>query len=235
MAKNKAELNTVAAVKPDVSANASRRHWLDRLHGLWILGVFLVMIVIFGVLAPQFLSLQNWVSTSVYATETLLLAIGETFVIATAGIDLSVGAALGVSAITSSMVMAAFSHQAGVDVTLGVLTALFTGSLIGFINGVVITKMRITPFIVTLGMLGIASGVSLLLTGGNDITNIPSALGSFASYVFGGVLAMPVLVTAVVAIISGVVLSKTRFGRYTYAIGSIGRPPGWREFRLIGI
>lgn len=213
-----AESTVVATVAPTVELEHQR--WIDKFHGMWIFGVLLAMIVIFSILAPGFLSLQNWVSTSVYATETLLLAIGETYVIATGGIDLSVGAALGVSAVASSLVMSALGGHAGLAITIGSLVALATGAFVGFINGIIITKMRITPFIVTLGMLGIASGVGFLLSGGNDITNIPGPLTAFGSYVFGGFLGMPVLVTVVIAIMSSVILSKTRFGRRTYAIGS---------------
>ncbi|PSR20530.1 MAG: ABC transporter permease [Sulfobacillus acidophilus] len=193
---------------------------VERLRGLWLLGVLIAMVIVFGILAPGFLSLQNWVSTSVYATETLLLAIGETFVIATGGIDLSVGSSLGLSAITGSMVMAGLVGHASIGIILGTAVALGTGALIGFANGLIITKLRITPFITTLGMLGIAQGLGFLLSGGNDITNIPTALSNFGGYVFANFLGMPVLVTAVIAVISGVYLAKTRFGRRTFAIGS---------------
>ena len=219
MAKEKMQIGPDSDVLSDMDAYTPGR-WPDRLRGYWILGVLIGMVIIFGILAPGFLSLQNWVSTSVYATETLLLAIGETYVIATGGIDLSVGSSLGLSAITSSLAMAALANHAGLGIALGTLVALLTGGFVGFINGVIITKLRITPFITTLGMLGIASGLGFLLSGGTDITNIPAALGSFGGYVFAGFLGMPVLVTAVVAVVSGVLLGKTRFGRRTYAIGS---------------
>lgn len=206
---------------PGAGAGGTNRvSLIERVRGLWILGVLIAMVIIFGVLAPGFLSLQNWVSTSVYTTETLLLAIGETYVIATGGIDLSVGSSLGLSAITASIVMAAISGNQAVSIALGTLIALLTGAAVGFINGLIITKLRITPFITTLGMLGIASGLGFLLSGGNDITNLPSALGNFGGYVFANFLGMPVLVTAVITILSGIFLSKTRFGRRTYAIGS---------------
>ncbi|MCY0879975.1 MAG: ABC transporter permease [Firmicutes bacterium] len=211
--------------KPETSATVSASEstspsFVDRIRGYWLVGVLIVMIIVFGILAPGFLSLQNWVSTSVYATETLLLAIGETFVIATGGIDLSVGSSLGLSAITGSMVMAGLVDHAALSIILGTAVALATGALVGLANGLIITKLRITPFITTLGMLGIAQGLGFLLSGGNDITNIPTALSNFGGYVFANFLGMPVLVTAVIAVISGVFLAKTRFGRRTYAIGS---------------
>ncbi len=202
------------------AAAPRRSRFVKHLRGMWILGVLLAMVLIFGILAPGFLSLQNWVSTSVYATETLLLAVGETFVIATGGIDLSVGSSLGLSAITSSMVMAALVAHPGVGIILGSLVGLLTGATVGLFNGIIITKLRITPFITTLGMLGIASGLGFLLSGGTDITNIPAAFSNFGGYVFANFLGMPVLVTAVVAVVSGIFLAKTRFGRRTYAIGS---------------
>jgi ribose transport system permease protein len=219
MAKTPLEENTEMEMASLLEPTTSSK-LVERLRGLWLLGVLVAMVIVFGILAPGFLSLQNWVSTSVYATETLLLAIGETFVIATGGIDLSVGSSLGLSAITGSMVMAGFVDHASIGIILGTAVALTTGSFIGFVNGLIITKLRITPFITTLGMLGIAQGLGFLLSGGNDITNIPTALSNFGGYVFANFLGMPVLVTAVIAVISGVYLAKTRFGRRTFAIGS---------------
>lgn len=213
--KQPAQVTSAEGVLPTIEKSL-----VERLGAYWILGVLMAMIVIFGITAPGFLTLQNWVSTSVYATETLLLAIGETFVIATGGIDLSVGSTLGLSAITSSLVMAAMANDVGLNVVVGILVGLITGGGVGLINGLIITKMRITPFITTLGMLGIASGLGFLLSGGNTITNIPSALSAFGGYVFANFLGMPVLLTAVIAVACGLILAKTRFGRHTYAIGS---------------
>lgn len=211
---------TELTVKTEETKTQGRRSLVQRWSDYWIAGILIIMLLGFAVLAPGFISLQNWLSTSVYATQTLLLALGETFIIITAGIDLSVGAALGLSVVTGSLVMQALGSSPGLAIALGIVVSIATGSAVGLLNGLIITKMRITPFIVTLGMLGMASGVGFLLSGGNDITNIPPQLVNFGSSVWIQFLPVPVVVTAVLAVIFGIVLHKTRFGRYTYAVGS---------------
>lgn len=194
---------------------------MNRIGDYWTLGVLILIVIIFGAIEPNFLSRSNWLSTTTYMTETILLAISETYVIITAGIDLSVGATEGLAGVVSALLMLK-THAAGsvISMTIGIVGGLLVGLIVGLINGVVITKMKITPFIVTLGTMGIATGVTFILSGGTDVTGLPTSLSNIGNSELLGWFTFPVLVTAVVLILAGIWLSKTRFGRYTYAVGS---------------
>jgi ribose transport system permease protein len=213
-----------APAAPPSPQPPAARTWASRLGDVWIAGVFLVMVVVFSITAPGFLTVQNWLSTAQYTTEFLLLALGETFVILTAGIDLSVGATLGLSGVLSAMAISQVTQGGASHVTLGVvvglLVALATGALVGLANGLAITRLGVTPFIVTLGMLGIVTGITYLITNGNDVTTLPQSLGSLGNSPVLHVFTVPVLVTAAVTVGASLFLTHTRFGIRTYAIGS---------------
>jgi ribose transport system permease protein len=191
----------------------------------WIVAVFILMVVAFAATAPGFVSAENWVATAQYATEYLLLALGETFVIVTAGIDLSVGATLGLSGILGGLAISVLTNGGqGGDVAFGLIgglvVALATGTAVGLFNGLAITILDITPFIVTLGTLGIVSGVTFLITNGADVASLPFVTGTLGNHAYFGVLPLPVVVTLVATVICSLVLTHTRFGLRTYAIGS---------------
>lgn len=186
--------------------------------------ILAVLVIALGVVSPAFFSQASWIATSQSATVIALLAIGQAFVIITGGIDLSVGAMLGCSAMISAVVMRALigNGMEGFSVIgIGALVAIASGALMGLVNGLVITKMKITPFIATLGMLGVASGTTNLLSGGTEIVTLPPELTIIGNTtIFGGWLTLPVALTIVIAIVAGLVLARTRFGMRTYAIGS---------------
>jgi ribose transport system permease protein len=187
----------------------------------WTLAVLLVLIVIFSTIKPSFLSAANWFSTTNYMIETLLLAIAETFVIITAGIDLSVGAIEGLANVTASLVILSFGGKHSIEaILIGILVGLVVGCGLGFVNGVVITKLKITPFITTLGMMGVATGLTFILSGGTSVSGLPSLLSVMGNHQIFGIFTFPVLVSIIVLIIAWIVLSQTRFGLYTYAVGS---------------
>ena len=200
---------------------AKSRRWLNRLGDFWTLGILVIILAVFGILQPSFLSVSNWFNTTTYMTETLLLAIGETYVIITAGIDLSVGAVEGLAGIVAALVMVALEPQgATLAMVAGTLAGMLTGALFGFLNGWVITAMKVTPFIVTLGTMGIATGLTFILSGGTDVVNLPNQLSNIGNATVLGVFSFPTFVTVLCLIAAGVVLYQTRFGRYVYAIGS---------------
>jgi ribose transport system permease protein len=177
-----------------------------------------LLIAAFSAQSPQFLTQSNWLNTSIYATTTLLLGLGETMVIITAGIDLSVGAILGVS----SSVAAVYLVHAGPGVGqafVAVVIALACGAGMGLLNSAVITLLGVTPFITTLGTLGIGTGVTYLLTNGSDIA-IPGTIAPLGNTVWAGWIPVPVAVTAVACVAAFYLLRFTRFGIHTYAIGS---------------
>ena len=200
---------------------AKSRRWLNRLGDFWTLGILVIILAVFGILQPSFLSVSNWFNTTTYMTETLLLAIGETYVIITAGIDLSVGAVEGLAGIVAALVMVALEPRgAALAMVAGTLAGMLTGALFGFLNGWIITAMKVTPFIVTLGTMGIATGLTFILSGGTDVVNLPNQLSNIGNATVLGVFSFPTFVTVLCLIAAGVVLYQTRFGRYVYAIGS---------------
>ncbi len=214
----------ILPVKSDTVGRAPGiRH---RFADLWIVLVFIGMAVIFAVTAPGFLSLENWVSTAQYTTEYLLLALGETFVILTAGIDLSVGATLGLSGILGGLAISALTnggastHGLAMSLVAGAVVCLAAGALVGVVNGLLITFLNITPFIVTLGMLGMVSGITFVITNGNDVSNLPFVMGNIGNQPFLGFVPLPVFLTLIATVICSLVLTHTRFGLRTYAIGS---------------
>jgi len=143
-----------------------------------------------------------------------------TFVIITSGIDLSIGSVLVFSSVVAAKVMEGIGGDGWGVASIGILAALVTGAAWGLLNGFLIAKAKIPPLIVTLGSLSVALGLALVLTGGVDIRSVPGALTDFNTYIkILGIPALP-FVALVTVIIGGIILHKTKFGRYTYAIGS---------------
>ncbi|MGO3320121.1 MAG: ABC transporter permease, partial [Microbacterium gubbeenense] len=154
------------------------------------------------------------------ASILLVMAVGATFIIVTAGIDLSVGGVLVFASVTSALVMSAIGDGSPGTLLIGLLVALVSGAAWGFINGFFVAKAKIPALIVTLATMGGALGTSLLLTNGVDVRNVPFSL--VESIGSGRIAGIPVLaiIAGLVALIFGIVLAQTRFGRYTYAVGS---------------
>ncbi len=211
----------MANTPTQLNRTTNRSFSLQELGDWWTVGILILLVLIFSVTAQGFFSLQNFVSITVSASETLILAVAETFVIITAGIDLSVGAILGLSGMVSGWVMEhTLAQGAGLSMTLGIIAGILCGVILGLINGLVIAYMEVTPFITTLGMLGIATGFTFLITNGSDIVNLPQQIGAIGNTVWLHFLGVPFAVTVVIILIAAYFLKNTRFGRYTYAIGS---------------
>jgi ribose transport system permease protein len=186
------------------------------------IGLILVaLIVIFAVLKPEeFFAIPNGRNIATDAAVLLVLAVGATYVIITAGIDLSVGAVLVFSGVIAAKLMNAMGGDNWGVILAGLATALAAGLAWGLINGFLVAKAKIPAFIVTLGTLGMSLGAGYLITGGVDEREVPFKLVSDVG--IGRVAGIPylVLISIAVAIVFGIVLALTRFGRYTYAIGS---------------
>jgi ribose transport system permease protein len=143
------------------------------------------------------------------------MAIGMTMVMVSGGIDLSVGSMMALAGVLGAFVMAG-----GGPVFAGIATSIVAGSICGLINGVTIATLRIPPFIVTLGAMGVYRGVALLATGGKAVVDLPPSFGRLAQANVFGILPVPLLIVVLVALIAHFVLVNTRPGRYCYAIGS---------------
>lgn len=195
---------------------------MERVGDFWTLGVFLLIVAIFTVIEPNFFTAAYWGSTFAYLSEILLLSVGETFVIITGGIDLSVGAVEGFVGVASAILIKALVPLVGPvpAIILGTAAGLLMGLIIGATNGFIITKMKITPFIATLGTMGILTGMGFILGNGTDIVGLPLEMGKVGNILVLQVFGFAAVISWIVAIIAYILLSKTRFGIYTYSIGS---------------
>lgn len=195
----------------------------DATQKLLAFGALIVLFVVFSLASPNFLQFNNIVGILLATAVNGLLALGVTFVIITSGIDLSIGTVMTLSAVMTGVFVTFWKMPVGV----GVLAGLLTGALCGFTNGVIIAKMRIPPFIATLGMLNVAKGLSLVISGLKPIyfneTPIFNqiAMGSILGSVIPGFeIPNAVLILFGAAIVAGLILGKTVLGRYTFALGS---------------
>ncbi len=178
-----------------------------------ILIAFVLIVIAMTILSPVFLTLTNVLNIVRQSSIYGIMAVGMTFVILTGGIDLSVGSILAIAG-----AIAAGSIKSGMGLGITVLAALAIGLGCGLANGVLVTLGRITPFVVTLGMMSIARGLTLIYTKGYPISGFHDAF----RFIGGGdllAIPFPIIVFLLTTVIAWVVLSQMRLGRYTYAIG----------------
>lgn len=180
-------------------------------------GALVVLLVLFGALtlaSDEFLTGNNLANLARQVAIFGIIAVGQLLVILTAGIDLSVGSVLGLSgAVTAELLV----H--GWPIPLAILVGLLVGVALGLVNGSLVAYAGLPPFIVTLGMLGIARGIVLVLTNASTVQPLPT---SFANIANGSLLGVPNLLWVFVAVaaVAAFVLRRTVFGRYVYAVGS---------------
>jgi ribose transport system permease protein len=189
----------------------------------WVFGALIVLMAIFTGLAPgKFLTVNDLSLTAQTTAPFLLMAVGETFVILTAGIDLSVGFVLVLSGVVAGEY---YLHNGGANagtgtIWIGAILGIATGAVFGGLQGVAVAKLKMPPLIATLMGLGIAEGLSYLITGGVDLSSVPTKLASsIGQGSFAGVQWL-IIISFLVTLLFGLILAFTRFGRYTYAIGS---------------
>jgi ribose transport system permease protein len=186
--------------------------WVKRL--LPFLTLFVLCILI-AVLEPKFVSPGNLASVARQTAVITIMAMGMTMVMIAAGIDLSVGSMLALAGVIGAMAMVG-----GMPAIVGILVSIAVGSVFGALNGVAVATLRIPPFIVTLGAMGIYRGLALLITDGNAVVGLPKGLRLLAEGNLFGMIPIPLLLVVVIAVIFHFVLTSTRLGRYCYAIGS---------------
>jgi ribose transport system permease protein len=217
-----------------VVAPAGRFQRLAGANTMWTFLVLLALMSVFGVLRPDaFPSAFNIKSLMVNAAVLLVLSTGMTFVIITAGIDLSVGSVLVFSGVIAAKVMAWLGTGADSGfgpIAAGMLAGVLAGTAWGVLNGLLITKAHIPALIATLGTMGMALGFAQLITGGVDVRDVPTKLtdtignGTLVSIPLGGGatfdIAWLMVIAAVISALAVLLLEATRFGRYTLAIGS---------------
>jgi ribose transport system permease protein len=176
--------------------------------------VLVGLIGVMSLLSPVFLSFSNFFNILLATTTVGILAIGATFVICAAGIDLSLGSVLGLS----SVVGAALVLYAGLPWPFVIIGCLVTGTLAGLVNGVTVAIGRVPAFIVTLVMMGIARGLALIISNGQGIYGLPDAI-LFLGQARPLGMPTPVYILIVTALAAHFVLAHTRFGHHTLALG----------------
>jgi len=178
---------------------------------------FLSLIVLFialSIASPYFLTANNLASVARQTAVFNTMALGMTIVIISGGIDLSVGSVLGLSGLIGTMAL-----ERGYPIGLGVLIGVAAGTLCGLFNGLMVTRLRIPPFVVTLGTLGIFRGLALIFSNGLPVHRIPAGFSFLGE---GNLAGVPFVVWMLVicAVAVHMVLEHTRLGRYAFAIGS---------------
>ena len=195
----------------------------DAMQRFLAFAALIVIIVGFSLLSPNFLQFDNVVGILIATTVNGILALGVTFVIISGSIDLSVGTVMTLSAVMTAVFVTVWQ----LPVPVGIVAGIATGGLAGLVNGVLVAKLKIPSFIATLGMLNVAKGLALVISGLKPIyfNDTPEFNHAAMGSVLGGIvpgLEIPnlVLVLFVSALAASLILSKTILGRYTFALGS---------------
>ncbi len=249
-----------SAPPPTPSGAFSRDQIIQVLAQSWSYIFLLLVFLFFSLKGTNFFSVANISQILVNSTLVMLMALGQTYVIITSGIDLSIAWTVGLASVVGARVMrdlmngAPLLGGAPMDLAPALIIGIFLGLLVtvipGLVNGILVARVKVPPFIATLGMYGIVRGIAFLLTDGQQVVaNLPVNLREFLREVGNGSLIYnipgrgvsfftqptdltpdqlriverwlpyPVLITAVVVVVFGFVLSRTKFGRHTYAIG----------------
>ena len=184
--------------------------------------ILLISIIVFGIIAPRFLSLHVMSLVLQQVTVIGIIAIAQTLIIITAGIDLSVGAIL----VVSALVMGNLAVHAGVPVPLAIVIGMAVGTFMGWINGILVTIIRLPPFIVTLGTLSVFTALKLWYSGSESVRNVDieekaSALLWFGNgfNTLGATITYGGIALILLAIVFWYILTHTAWGRHVYAIG----------------
>ena len=195
-----------------MAAQTSKFRDYLRRYGLML--SFLLLCLALTLLSDRFLTVNNMVNVLRQSTINGIIAIGMTYVILTAGIDLSVGAILALSAVVTADML-----QGGTAVPLAILIGLGIGGAMGLVNGLIITKAHVPPFVATLGMMTIARGLTLTYTEGRPITGLPDGFRALGTGSVGPV-PVPILLAAATFIIGYILLTRTALGQFIFAIGN---------------
>jgi ribose/xylose/arabinose/galactoside ABC-type transport system permease subunit len=180
-------------------------------------GIYFALVALAGTLAatsPAFRTLSNVQNILQQISVNGIIAIGMTLVIITAGIDLSVGSVLALSAVVAT----SFAHPGGHFLFVPVAMGILVGLACGAVNGVLIAKKRLAPFIVTLGMMTVARGLALVYTGGRPVINLSDSYDEIGGGSLGPI-PFPALIFFAAIVLGVFILHFTRFGRYVYAVG----------------
>jgi ribose transport system permease protein len=176
--------------------------------------VMLLIVAFFAYGSARFATPDNLTNILIAAAPFALIALGQTLVILTGGIDLSVGSVMAASAMAAAWT----AKNAGDSPMLPLVAAVVTGLLAGAINGLIVSRFEVPPFITTLGMLTLASGIAYGIGNGAPISGLPASFGSFANTQILG-LTLPVILMIIAILVLAFVMKRTNYGLRVYAIG----------------
>lgn len=190
----------------------SFRNWLERLLPF---ASVVVLAVALSIASPYFLTVSNLSTVARQISVISIISLGMTVIMVSGGIDLSVGSVMAFAGICGTWML-----QAGAPLFVAMLGAILAGGAWGLINALLITLLRVSPFIATLGTMGAARGLTLVITNGMPVVNLPESFGRLGDGNILRVVPVPLVILIGLALFTGFVLKYTRFGRYSYAIGS---------------
>ncbi|MGF6639164.1 ABC transporter permease [Paraburkholderia sp. MM6662-R1] len=221
------EITSEQTTTVDTSAKLRRRDLIQKFAAL---GSLIMLVAVFSLTSSAFFSVDNGMTVALQVTSIAYLGVAATCVIITGGIDLSVGSVLALSGVVAALLV-----KAGVPIPLGMLGGVVVGGLCGFVNGLCVTRMGLPPFIATLGMMLVARGLALQITGARPVSGLGDAFGElgngalfrishigadgFPDTAFPGI-PYPVIIMVVLAVAVSIMLTRTSLGRHIYAVGS---------------
>ena len=195
-----------------MNENAASR--IFKTYGIYI--AFAVLIIVISIAAPAFLQGQNIINIVRQSSMIGIIGFGMTFVIISGGIDLSVGSVLAFSGIIGCSLA---QQDSTTPLAFAILAGIGVGAMFGFINGFLIARVRLAPFIVTLAMMSLIRGWCMVITDGRPVINISESYASIAGKIEVAGIPLPIIVFIGIIALYAFILYKTRFGRHVYAIG----------------
>ncbi|MBD3305845.1 ribose ABC transporter permease [candidate division KSB3 bacterium] len=201
--------------QPSVAQFGSFLRGLLRKQTFSMFVILLLIWIVLSVLSPYFFTVNNLFEITLQSAVFAIIAAGETFVIVSGGIDLSVGSVFAFSSVVGGLVF-----QFTGNTVLTILASILAGVFAGLVNGTCITQLKVPPFVATLGMMGIARGFALILCQGIPIYGLTKGYMWLGQGKIFGLIPVPTILVAILFLLAFFILRYTRFGRFTYAIGS---------------
>jgi ribose transport system permease protein len=192
-----------------------RRRLSDVISQAAALAALIVIVIILSILSPHFLTYVNLSEVVVEAAVTAIIAVGMTLIIVTAGIDLSVGSLAALAGVLAAQFMVDLHLPWPLAAVMGVVV----GGVAGLVNGVLVSWVKLAPFIATLGMMGVARGLTFVLTGAVAVYGLPEGFNVLGQG-YAGPIPVPAICLVGVIVIFAIIFNRTKLGRYAYAIGS---------------
>jgi ribose transport system permease protein len=221
-------MSTAEITASDAKKSIDRKELIQKFAAL---AGLVLLVIAFSLTSPAFFTMSNGVTVALQTSTIAYIGLGATCTIITGGIDLSLGSVLALAGVIAGLAV----KEAGLPVWISMLLGIAAGGACGVVNGLVITRLKLPPFIATLGMMMVARGLALQFTGARAISGLGDSFGElgngslwriveegtngFPKVIFPGI-PYPVILMIVLAVVAAVVLAKTTFGRHLYAIGS---------------